>query len=112
MCGVPGGLNKALDDGFRLTAVVLRRFAYPSRPDVQVLKGLNLHVNSGQKFALVGASGGGKSTIVSLIQRFYDPQVQVNCLQSPSCTPQCQPDSVGVVLGSKVIPLPICIGAM
>ena len=51
------------------------RFAYPSRPDVQVLQGLSLHVKSGQKFALVGASGGGKSTIVSLIQRFYDPQV-------------------------------------
>ena len=82
------GLYKALEEGFVLTAVVLRRFAYPSRPDVQVLKGLNLHVNSGQKFALVGASGGGKSTIVSLIQRFYDPQVQVNCLQSPSCMPQ------------------------
>ncbi|KAK9905752.1 hypothetical protein WJX75_005726 [Coccomyxa subellipsoidea] len=49
-------------------------FAYPSRPDVQVLKGLSLHVQRGQKFALVGASGGGKSTIVNLIQRFYDPQ--------------------------------------
>lgn len=55
-------------------------FSYPSRPDVQVLKGLSLHVQKGQKFALVGASGGGKSTIVNLIQRFYDPQV---CL--PSC---------------------------
>ncbi len=41
-----------------------------------MLKGLNLHVNPGQKFALVGSSGGGKSTIVSLIQRFYDPQVE------------------------------------
>ncbi|CAL8472139.1 g11681 [Coccomyxa elongata] len=49
-------------------------FSYPSRPDVQVLKGLSLHVQKGQKFALVGASGGGKSTIVNLIQRFYDPQ--------------------------------------
>ncbi|EIE23519.1 putative ABC transporter [Coccomyxa subellipsoidea C-169] len=49
-------------------------FAYPSRPDVQVLKGLSLRVQRGQKFALVGASGGGKSTIVNLIQRFYDPQ--------------------------------------
>ena len=58
-----------------LTLQLPCRFAYPSRPDVQVLQGLNLHVNSGQKFALVGASGGGKSTIVSLIQRFYDPQV-------------------------------------
>ena len=43
-----------------------------------MLKGLNLHVNPGQKFALVGSSGGGKSTIVSLIQRFYDPQVQAS----------------------------------
>lgn len=51
------------------------RFAYPSRPDVDVLKGLSLHVHPGQKFALVGASGGGKSTIVNLIQRFYEPQV-------------------------------------
>ena len=42
---------------------------------MQVLKGLSLHVRPGQKFALVGSSGGGKSTIVNLIQRFYDPQV-------------------------------------
>jgi ABC-type transport system involved in cytochrome bd biosynthesis fused ATPase/permease subunit len=68
-----------------LTGPVLRRFAYPSRQDVQVLKGLNLHVNPGQKFALVGASGGGKSTIVSLIQRFYDPQVHISRSQSLSC---------------------------
>lgn len=61
------------------------RFAYPSRPDVQVLKGLSLHVQRGQKFALVGASGGGKSTIVNLIQRFYDPQVR----SKPSSTIVC-----------------------
>ncbi|XP_042330140.1 ATP-dependent translocase ABCB1 isoform X2 [Sceloporus undulatus] len=48
-------------------------FNYPSRPDVQVLKGLNLKVNSGQTVALVGSSGCGKSTTVQLIQRFYDP---------------------------------------
>ena len=52
-----------------------RRFAYPSRPDGTVLRGLNLHVPPGRKVALVGPSGGGKSTIVNLIQRFYDPQV-------------------------------------
>ncbi|KAK9807462.1 hypothetical protein WJX73_010304 [Symbiochloris irregularis] len=49
-------------------------FAYPSRPDIQVLKGLSLHVRPGLKVALVGPSGQGKSTIVNLIQRFYDPQ--------------------------------------
>ncbi|XP_061441602.1 ATP-dependent translocase ABCB1 isoform X2 [Rhineura floridana] len=48
-------------------------FNYPSRPDVEVLKGLNLKVNSGQTVALVGSSGCGKSTTVQLIQRFYDP---------------------------------------
>ncbi|XP_060104425.1 ATP-dependent translocase ABCB1 [Heteronotia binoei] len=49
------------------------RFNYPSRPDVEVLKYLNLNVNSGQTVALVGSSGCGKSTTVQLIQRFYDP---------------------------------------
>ncbi|XP_062983380.1 ATP-dependent translocase ABCB1 [Elgaria multicarinata webbii] len=48
-------------------------FNYPSRPDVKVLQGLNLKVNSGQTVALVGSSGCGKSTTVQLIQRFYDP---------------------------------------
>lgn len=49
------------------------RFAYPSRPCTPVLQDLCLHVAPGQKVALVGASGGGKSTIVSLMERFYDP---------------------------------------
>nr|XP_060638307.1 ATP-dependent translocase ABCB1 [Anolis sagrei ordinatus] len=48
-------------------------FNYPAREDVQVLKGLNLKINSGQTVALVGSSGCGKSTTVQLIQRFYDP---------------------------------------
>lgn len=50
------------------------KFTYPSRPDVQVLKGLNLTVPSGKTVALVGSSGCGKSTTVQLIQRFYDPE--------------------------------------
>ncbi|XP_076187711.1 ATP-dependent translocase ABCB1-like isoform X3 [Aptenodytes patagonicus] len=49
-------------------------FNYPSRPDVEVLKGLNLEVSCGQTVALVGGSGCGKSTTVQLIQRFYDPK--------------------------------------
>ena len=47
-------------------------FRYPARPDVPVLTGLNLQVNVGQTVALVGSSGCGKSTVVQLIQRFYD----------------------------------------
>lgn len=48
------------------------RFEYPTRPDVPVLRGLSVAVRQGQQLALVGASGCGKSTIVSLLERFYD----------------------------------------
>ncbi|XP_030301088.1 ATP-binding cassette sub-family B member 5 [Calypte anna] len=48
-------------------------FSYPSRPDVNILRGLNLKVQTGKTIALVGASGCGKSTTVQLLQRFYDP---------------------------------------
>lgn len=55
----------------RLTDVF---FTYPARPDVPVFQGLNLDLPAGSVVALVGASGGGKSTVAALIQRFYDPQ--------------------------------------
>ncbi|RCN46803.1 antigen peptide transporter 2 [Ancylostoma caninum] len=48
-------------------------FTYPSRPNNPVLEGLNLVIEAGQTTALVGPSGGGKSSIVSLIQHFYEP---------------------------------------
>jgi ABC-type multidrug transport system fused ATPase/permease subunit len=48
-------------------------FAYPSREDVQVLNGIDLHIASGEQVALVGSSGAGKSTMVSLVLRFFDP---------------------------------------
>ncbi|KAM5461420.1 putative ABC-type xenobiotic transporter [Microsporum canis] len=47
-------------------------FAYPSRPDTQVLNGLDLNIPAGKTTALVGASGSGKSTIVGLLERWYD----------------------------------------
>ncbi|KAJ0409579.1 hypothetical protein P43SY_008451 [Pythium insidiosum] len=56
----------------RIQAVGLE-FAYPSRPDVQVLKDYSVTVESGQTVAFVGASGGGKSTLIALLERFYDP---------------------------------------
>jgi ABC transporter fused permease/ATP-binding protein len=49
-------------------------FAYPTRPDMEVLHGLSLEVNPGEKIALVGQSGAGKSTIVQLLLRFYEIQ--------------------------------------
>ncbi|KAJ1473699.1 ATP-binding cassette superfamily [Baffinella frigidus] len=48
-------------------------FSYPSRPEHKVANGLCLRVEGGTTVALVGASGSGKSTVVSLIERFYDP---------------------------------------
>lgn len=46
---------------------------YPSRPEVTVMDGVSLEVPAGKVTALVGASGSGKSTIVGLVERFYDP---------------------------------------
>ncbi|KAJ3318973.1 GTPase-activating protein [Boothiomyces sp. JEL0866] len=48
-------------------------FTYPSRPDVQILKKYNLTIEPGTTVALVGQSGSGKSTIIQLLERFYDP---------------------------------------
>jgi ATP-binding cassette subfamily B (MDR/TAP) protein 1 len=48
-------------------------FAYPTRPDVPVLQGIFLNLPANKTTALVGASGSGKSTIVGLLERWYDP---------------------------------------
>ncbi|KAK7412536.1 hypothetical protein VNO78_04000 [Psophocarpus tetragonolobus] len=48
-------------------------FSYPARADVQIFTGLSLYVPSGTTVALVGQSGSGKSTVISLLERFYDP---------------------------------------
>lgn len=48
------------------------KFVYPTRPNVAVLRGLSISVESGNTLALVGESGCGKSTIIGLIERFYD----------------------------------------
>jgi ABC-type multidrug transport system fused ATPase/permease subunit len=50
------------------------KFSYPSRKDIQVLKGINLKVKEGEQIALVGPSGAGKSTIASLLLKFYDQE--------------------------------------
>ncbi|GBP97567.1 Multidrug resistance protein homolog 65 [Eumeta japonica] len=49
------------------------RFRYPTRREVEVLRGLSLEVPSGKRVALVGPSGCGKSTLIQLLQRLYDP---------------------------------------
>lgn len=67
------------NDGNRLKSVEGRiqfenvGFSYPSRPDFEVLKNFTLDINPGETIALVGSSGCGKSTVVQLMERFYDP---------------------------------------
>jgi ABC-type multidrug transport system fused ATPase/permease subunit len=48
------------------------KFSYPSRKEIQVLKDVSFTASYGQKIAIVGPSGVGKSTIASLLLRFYD----------------------------------------
>ncbi|KAK7197469.1 ATP-binding cassette protein subfamily B, member 2 [Novymonas esmeraldas] len=49
------------------------KFAYPTRPDMLLFRDLNLTIKRGQKVAFSGASGCGKSSMIGLLQRFYDP---------------------------------------
>ncbi|XP_045876167.1 ATP-dependent translocase ABCB1 isoform X3 [Meles meles] len=66
-----GGLQpNTLEGNVTFNEVV---FNYPTRPNIPVLQGLSLEVKKGQTLALVGSSGCGKSTVVQLLERFYDP---------------------------------------
>ena len=49
-------------------------FSYPSRPDQLIFNGFSVHASSGTIMAIVGESGSGKSTVINLVERFYDPQ--------------------------------------
>lgn len=70
---IPRGEGRSLEQvGGRVTLEGVR-FAYPSRPDVTVLRDIDMELKPGEIVALVGPSGSGKSTIASLIPRFYDP---------------------------------------
>lgn len=65
-----GETPQRCDGSIELSGVT---FAYPSRPDVPVLKGLDLSFPARTTTAIVGASGSGKSTIVGLLERWFDP---------------------------------------
>ncbi|TKY62124.1 ABC transporter B family member 1 [Spatholobus suberectus] len=73
------GIDRNSESGMELETVTglveLKNvdFSYPSRPEVRILNDFSLNVPAGKTIALVGSSGSGKSTVVSLIERFYDP---------------------------------------
>lgn len=75
-------------------------FAYPSRPDTTVLKNLSLSLEPGKVLALVGPSGGGKSTVAALLSRLYEPdqgQLSLDGLPYSSLDPDWLRQQIGVV---------------
>ena len=82
------------------------QFAYPSRLEMPALHGINLHIKAGTTVALVGASGAGKTTIMQLLQRFYDTQDDSILLQGTSIKTLALTDlrtHVGVVPQEPVV---------
>uniref|UniRef100_A0A9J7YGP4 ATP-binding cassette, sub-family B (MDR/TAP), member 11a n=1 Tax=Cyprinus carpio carpio TaxID=630221 RepID=A0A9J7YGP4_CYPCA len=82
------------------------RFTYPSRPDIQVLRGLEVSVHPGQTLAFVGSSGCGKSTSVQLLERFYDPdegQVLIDGHPSASISVPFLRSHIGIVSQEPVL---------
>nr|CAD7595893.1 unnamed protein product [Timema genevievae] len=79
-------------------------FNYPARSQVKVLKDLNLSIKQGETVALVGSSGCGKSTVVQLVQRLYDPmratcglQVSIDGIDVKQLNVSCLRSHIGVV---------------
>ncbi len=81
-------------------------FSYPGRPDVAVLRGLELELQPGEIVALVGPSGGGKSTIAALIPRFYDPQqgcIRLDGVDLRELDPSWLREQIGIVAQEPVL---------
>ncbi|KAH1101474.1 hypothetical protein AAZX31_13G125100 [Glycine max] len=100
------GIDRKSESGLELESVTglveLRNvdFSYPSRPEFMILHNFSLNVPAGKTIALVGSSGSGKSTVVSLIERFYDPssgQVLLDGHDVKSLKPRWLRQQIGLV---------------
>ncbi|EFA83580.1 hypothetical protein PPL_02646 [Heterostelium album PN500] len=75
-------------------------FAYPSRPEVRIFNGFSLSIKKGQTVALVGDSGGGKSSVISLLERFYDPldgEILMDAINIKDINVRCLRQNIGLV---------------
>ena len=92
---LPTGIHKGGNIKFENIA-----FAYPSRPDAEILKNVSFDVPFGQSVAIAGPSGAGKSSIIGLVMRFYDPisgRVTFNNEDIRKFRPESWREAIGVV---------------
>ena len=81
-------------------------FSYPSKSDVQIFKNLSFKIPSGKVVAFVGYSGSGKTTITSLIQRFYDPnngEIKINDINLKDLDLKWLRKNIGIVSQEPIL---------
>ncbi|XP_047055174.1 ABC transporter B family member 9-like [Lolium rigidum] len=105
-------INSTSDEGIKLDKVDGNihfnhvTFKYPSRPDVQVFSDFTLDIPSRKTFALVGESGSGKSTVIALLERFYDPDsgtISLDGIELKNLTLSWLRDQMGLVSQEPVL---------
>ena len=103
---VRGGIQQEDSEVKGVVKFIDVNFNYPSKPDVQVTKNVNLEFEENKVTAIVGESGCGKSTIISLILRFYDPtsgQVLFNGIDVKSLDPVWYKRQIAIVQQEPVL---------
>ncbi|KAJ2985070.1 hypothetical protein NUW58_g5730 [Xylaria curta] len=86
--------------GFQSIDLESLQFSYPMRPHARILKGIDLEIKKGQFVAFVGASGCGKSTMIAMLERFYDPtsgHIKIDSLALDVMSPSLYRDQVALV---------------